>query len=881
MESTTKQLKQSELSNQKQLPLLEVEDLQMDFKVRGSYFKALNKVSFSVNQGDFFGLIGESGSGKTTTGKCIIKLLQPTGGKIEIDKKLVSNKRLSLRTKRWLRKNVQMVFQDPMSSVNPTKNVLQIISEPLAINKSLYVQAFKKWLKLNNIARYFYTDFIKENEILKADFKHSYITLLKSKIDNLNSKLKTAYDELERETNEAVNSGDYSQFNHESIREKVLFEMDNFTEQVNETSAHIYKFLADFEKMLSGYETKYDANDYAELYLEYETTYQKYLAAKDKFTHSANGLEIDKKVKEQTETVDQIKTNFVEKYKVQNFSYIKSWKASVQSAIKTLNQELKLTKETFDHVLAHIKLMRLKATTAFVNEVEKIHFLEEETINDAIKLIENLLEAVFLKLLNPVIDAAKEFEASNIEKKNDLIEIALFNKALATLYCESLTKSRNEVRLHFETGLNLLLSKSKASLVNEFKKEEEIDWFEKQFNQGSYFLDKLRAERQNIISHYENELNNATNALNNYKSDYAQAIGVYKGGSGEFAQNKAEYLELKNKIREVKKQRDENLNIIYKGEAASELKAYIAKKEAEFKDLYSSYKQAKSESKKLLNKFLNLIYKILGASNNTFLNKTEKVWMSLFQYSSYSSVFNKEIKLRWKTLGLLEFEYKAALKEANLHHFIFKADREINWIVLPLLFSLLKKVQVYKVLEQVGLKREHAYRYPHEFSGGQRQRIVIARALINNPKIIIADEPISALDVSIQAQIINILQELSQKHKVTVLLIAHDLSMVNYACNNVIIMHRGRILEKGSVDLIYKNPIHPYTRSLMKASPKLSRVNVDLAAFDEEFTYDKEWSEKNKPAFHEINNQQNHQVYGTLDQINQWIKVAKAEGKDF
>ncbi|MDE5774997.1 MAG: ABC transporter ATP-binding protein, partial [Malacoplasma sp.] len=180
---------------------------------------------------------------------------------------------------------------------------------------------------------------------------------------------------------------------------------------------------------------------------------------------------------------------------------------------------------------------------------------------------------------------------------------------------------------------------------------------------------------------------------------------------------------------------------------------------------------------------------------------------------------------------------------------------------------------VYKALDSVGLKREHAYRYPHEFSGGQRQRIVIARALINKPKIIIADEPISALDVSIQAQIINILQDLCKKQNVTILFIAHDLSMVNYACNNVIIMHRGRILEKGNVKKIFENPIHPYTKSLMKATPKLSRVHVDLAAFNENFTYDKEWDAFNKPKFIKINNDQDHQVFGTESQISKWKDI--------
>ena len=130
-----------------------------------------------------------------------------------------------------------------------------------------------------------------------------------------------------------------------------------------------------------------------------------------------------------------------------------------------------------------------------------------------------------------------------------------------------------------------------------------------------------------------------------------------------------------------------------------------------------------------------------------------------------------------------------------------------------------RDAMVDELLETVGLNKEHANRYPHEFSGGQRQRIGIARALAVNPKFIVCDEAISALDVSIQAQIVNLLKRLQKEIGLTYLFIAHDLSMVKYISDRIAVVYRGRIVEMGSADCVYNNPQHPYTKSLLSAIP--------------------------------------------------------------
>ena len=160
--------------------------------------------------------------------------------------------------------------------------------------------------------------------------------------------------------------------------------------------------------------------------------------------------------------------------------------------------------------------------------------------------------------------------------------------------------------------------------------------------------------------------------------------------------------------------------------------------------------------------------------------------------------------------------------------------------------------RVNEMLELVGLVPEHATRYPHEFSGGQRQRIGVARSVIMNPDLIIADEPVSALDVSVQAQVINLLNELREKFGLTILFIAHDLSVVKYFSDRIGVMYFGNMVEMASSDELFAHPLHPYTRSLLSAIPlpdpvyekKRKRITYNPLA-EHDYTVD-------KPSFREV-----------------------------
>lgn len=176
--------------------------------------------------------------------------------------------------------------------------------------------------------------------------------------------------------------------------------------------------------------------------------------------------------------------------------------------------------------------------------------------------------------------------------------------------------------------------------------------------------------------------------------------------------------------------------------------------------------------------------------------------------------------------------------------------------------------KVYQMLETVGLSREHAHRYPHEFSGGQRQRIGIARALIMNPSFVIADECISALDVSIQAQVVNLLKKLQKDRDLTYIFIAHDLSMVKYISDRIAVMHYGCIVEMGASKDIYENPIHPYTKSLLSAVP---HPNPALERSRKRTFYDKSLVDYHAGSYHELENE--HIVLATDEELREWQAV--------
>lgn len=285
--------------------------------------------------------------------------------------------------------------------------------------------------------------------------------------------------------------------------------------------------------------------------------------------------------------------------------------------------------------------------------------------------------------------------------------------------------------------------------------------------------------------------------INNYKEQIKQATAEFKAKSTELANaikaTNEGVEELQNQLNELEREYHEKLDYL-----VDSIKA------AKHDHKHCNKMFAESQMQKVREKYEPLI---ASETDETKKAELEKEYKAELRLAKKDRIMNKMQMIFQDPIASLN--PRMTVREIIAEGLIIRGIKDKDYI----------DQQVYKMLDLVGLVPEHAGRYPHEFSGGQRQRIGIARAIVLNPELIIADEPISALDVSIQAQVINLLNDLRERLGLTILFIAHDLSVVKYFSDRIAVMYFGKIVELTTSDELFAHPLHPYTKSLLSAIP--------------------------------------------------------------
>ena len=766
--------------------ILKIENLNKFFVNRNNYKIALDNISFDVTEGDFLGIIGESGSGKTTLGRTIIRLNDATSGKIKLFNKNISNKKISKQENLTICRSMQMIFQDPLSSLNPKMNILKIISEPIVINKSLK----KENIKI--IDSRHKANFLFEYEILSGLAKNKY------------EKLYEYYVEYKKIINETITKIDDFKFtNNDSWTEsfsdlETIF--DHYIMSQKPVIEILNKMYQNAKKIIKVYDKKVKTNDLDPIYSKYIEYANNLDEAKADFGNKENSINnLKKKFNKIKKDIAFFKSNRLVRSEIKD----------LKIHIKLNSNGMKIAKTKRDYNFKKILLMRDRLKLEILDDFLNFENVDEENLINEYRNIRDIIDEFFKNEFTRIFD---ENISENYEEKMTSIDYDLIKKEIENNLSKSLIYFKNKLQMVDEKNkiiINVLLSE-KTMIAEEISKL------------------KLKKKKQE-------------------KTFYSSES----------------YIQKNNDFKKIK----EELNLIRK-EKHKKHNEFIHKSLAELKEKIKIESNEVKTRKNFLSKRLNILIKELIAIRPTDLANFSKKDASQVIKKNTKSM-KEQLKNKMSSFKLIDFEFTKILEYYFIEERICSSNRSKLFFYRNDFLKIMILEKVFELLESVGLKKEHAYRYPHEFSGGQRQRIVIARALINDPKIIIADEAISALDVSIQAQVVNMMKELCDKRDVTFLFIAHDISMVHYICNKVIIMHNGKIVEKGSTNKIFKNPIHPYTQSLLKAVPELWKMDVDLSLFGDNSNYSESYSISNKPYFMKVEN--DHEVLATKEQFDKWV----------
>ncbi|MCT4469377.1 ATP-binding cassette domain-containing protein [Mycoplasma sp. HS2188] len=792
-------------SNSKQI--LEIQGLKKYFTNGNVINKAVNNVSFNLHEGEIVGLIGESGSGKTTVGRSLLRLYDDFNGFVMLDGKVISGKRISRAQTKFLRKNIQMIFQDPHASLNGQKNIYSTLKEPLIVNgiiKNQIKDIFKDWVEIKE--NYFYSFQEKYKQLrlqnllsintLAHDFFHSWAEKVKEwKID----------DNLSAEDN--FNS--YFSYLEEKQNMESLI-VNNLYQNTDELMNFYFEKQSDFRNMnldIDESELKAARDHYFKTIKLSKMTLRQYNSAQKIKVWQREIKDIIKNKKDEKATNVNTFNNFIVEFKKDAKIYrnskiistkLNTYTHNIKNELlsKKMNKVTKLMK----HQLRYLHYSEARAAIAKLQEYTKNFFSDHLSNIEYSPKIKKEITNVIEEKFNFNFD---DFIALNAKNIND-----------------------------YHTKINELETKIKqnstmSSSNKKYASKEDIE-------QARLAYEKAKKFNQEMIDEY----------IIKHKERIAEL-------DLKIEQANEEYKFLKG-LQDLTNTGIDN--------AHKQFIQYLKQKGLEIKQAYKEAKKAKSP-------------------------ETNSLKMKLFEHNKMTNLYISKVKNKLLTLKSFQIEAKYLNKDVNAIKILLGINNSRavdfnsvkfmkfisgNIIAKILIKNLLIKTTIYKSLEDVGLLKQFAYRYPHEFSGGQRQRIVIARALITQPKVIVADEPIASLDISIQAQVVNLLKDLCEKKNIGMIFIAHDLSMIEYIADRVEIMHYGKIVESGSTQKVYEKPVHPYTINLFKAIPKISNANEKFENISFELDYFKGQEYPNVPELYQVEDE--HFVYGTYEQTSQWAK---------
>ncbi len=777
--------------------IVKVTQLNKTFVTKNNIVKAIDNVSFSIKEGETVGLIGESGSGKTTVGRTLLRLYKADSGSVLIDNKEYANKRISKKFRKSLRNNAQMIFQDPYSSLNGQKNILQIVSEPLIVNGSAKKEV-KKYLAERKEMLVFF----------RAALKTSYYQLeWKNEIKMYESNIKAYKKSIKDLKAWKIDTKDVKLMAFNAVVNayyKPAIEAKN--KIISASSKAIQKHLRTWIKFHKDLQ-KGNLTDWDEVALVKATN--KFVDLDAAIAQSKETRNLINKINKKNEDYNSL----IERYKLMNDAsktQLKEAVANLEFENKQLKIQIRTSKTYAEQNYFRGIIIKNKIIIDEVNKFNKINGakifeLESSEINNAISQTSRILKVEFKKLKN-LLDKSGERKM----KDEELVKFLTPKRMLEpngplNKYFESLLIKNAEIKASHKRKLDRRIS-TMYSLYEKI--------------QSSTINDKKRNKKD--------LKRNATIAF----MEYLKAVKSNKKERKQFAQNYKAKFE-REKINHEKKiiKLKESLKEVYD----KAQKDYFAKMQlvSKTKCDYLLSESEKTKDRQKLNKFVD-----------------------------------EAVSLKKQRLEVLIAEWERLDKSKSVISNLFGINKKP--FLRKRLKNLIIKKEVFKTLSYAGLQPSHAFRYPHEFSGGMRQRVGIARAIINKPKFIIADEPIAALDLSIQAQVVNMLLNQKDRLGLAMLFIAHDLSMVRFNSDRILIMHMGKIVEYGKTEAIFKNPKHPYTKNLIKTMPSLKNLSEGFKDSTFMLNYSKNYTTANKPQYIQVGNV-DHYILADEKQSNEWL----------